>query len=103
MSGEGIGKPFHGGNREPSNTGVNENEVGRGEDAVASESLNSKASSSSRGNGTHKKRKIKGDNVSVSSSKTTVTARRRKKRNTGLSQRSATTNVRDESCDFNFQ
>ena len=72
----------------------------RGEDTKSS---NPRTSSSSHVNLNRKNRKIKEDSVSVSSSKTAVTARRRKKRSTGLSQKSTTTNFRDESCDFNFQ
>ena len=99
-SGVGVDKRLSRKIREPLSSGVRENISVRGEGTKSRRSLNTKNSSSSHGNGT--KRNIKGDSVSVSSSKTSVTCRRRKKRNTGLSQRSTATNVRDESCDFNF-
>lgn len=98
----GTGKQIHGKDIALSITSAYENKSVRGEGTLAQKSLNARTSSSSQGNGTLKKRKLKGDAVSVSSSKTNVTARRRKKRNTGLSQVSTAMNVRDESCDFNF-
>ena len=98
----GTGKQNHGKDIELSITSAYEKKSVRGEGTLAKKSLNARISSSSQGNGTLKKRKVKGDAVSVSSSKTNVTARRRKKRNTGLSQVSTAMNVQDESCDFNF-
>jgi hypothetical protein len=98
----GTGKQNHGKDIELSITSAYEKKSVRGEGTLAKKSSNARISSSFQGNGTLKKRKVKGDAVSVSSSKTNVTARRRKKRNTGLSQVSTAMNVQDESCDFNF-
>jgi hypothetical protein len=98
----GTGKQVHRKDYRLSSTGVQKTKSTRGNGTKAHESLNASTSSASRGNENRTKRKAKGDNASVSSSKTNVGARRRKKRNTGLSQRSTTSNVRDESCDFKF-
>ena len=100
--GGGVDKRVKSG-RENARNELRGNESSGGKSTASRGSLNSKTSSSSKGNSAQKKRKMNSDNVSVSSSKATVTARRRKKRNTGLSQKSITTDVGDKSCDYNFQ
>ena len=98
-SGERISK----GNRKhrvKSSSDVREKKYVRAERTIAANKhLSEKAST---GSGTKRNRNSNGDNMSVSTSNTALASRRRKRRSTGSSQKSTTTNIRDDACDFNF-
>jgi len=102
LSVQGFSKQDRGNGSNLSSGGHSDNKSRQGKENKVQKPLDASTHSSTRENRAMKKRKIKGDKLSISSLKNSVNTRRRKKRNTGLLQRSTKTNIRDDSCDFNF-